>query len=341
LGELSSFFLSDGGQSPESVAQRVAAFIEPAERTLQVAIYDFHARAGASSKVADALEGAKSKGVDVRVAYNTGRSAEPDEHRPMQCDPQIVDGLDVPTHGVSGQGSLMHHKYVIRDGSSILTGSTNWTDDAFGREENVLMTADSNELAAAYSSNFEKLWARGHLERTGATGADVAMDHGVVVRAFFSPHPPSLGHLAATRAAEANRRIRVCSPVITSGAVLGTLAEIAGRSRFDFSGAYDWTQMDEVQRQWSQVPQNHWKIEAWRVIAPRMSGKHSTPYSPKAVHDYMHAKFVVADDEVVAGSYNLSRHGEGNAENVLHVVSEFQASRFAEFSDLVAERYRS
>ena len=55
----------------------------------------------------------------------------------------------------------------------------------------------------------------------------------------------------------------------------------------------------------------------------------------------MHAKFVVADDEVLVGSYNLSRGGEENAENVLHVVNEEVAVRFASFADRVAARYRS
>ena len=123
MGELDSFFLADGGQTPQSVADRLIDFIEPAKRTLQVAIYDFHAREGASSRVADALESARSRGVDVRVAYNTGRSEEVDEHRPMQCDPEVVDGLEVPTHGVHDKGALMHHKYVVRDGATVWTGS--------------------------------------------------------------------------------------------------------------------------------------------------------------------------------------------------------------------------
>lgn len=54
----------------------------------------------------------------------------------------------------------------------------------------------------------------------------------------------------------------------------------------------------------------------------------------------MPAKFLVADEHLVAGSYNLSKHGEINAENVLHVVSEFHARRFAEFADRVVARYR-
>jgi phosphatidylserine/phosphatidylglycerophosphate/cardiolipin synthase-like enzyme len=150
-----------------------------------------------------------------------------------------------------------------------------------------------------------------------------------------------LGQVAAGVMVRASRRLRVVSPVITSGAVLGTLAEFAGRESFDFDGAYDATQMRQVEASWRKVPWNRWKIEAFRAIAPRLSGKVSTPWQAGDVlHDYMHAKFVVSDDEVLAGSYNLSRHGEENAENVLHVVSEYQAKLFAGFADEVAAKYR-
>ncbi|MBI3647476.1 MAG: hypothetical protein HY240_01725 [Actinobacteria bacterium] len=339
-GELRSTFLSDGGQTAASVADELIAFLGVAERSLDIAIYDFHARAGASAKAADALEAAAARGVAVRVAFNVERCEHPADSRPMQCEPATIDGLEVPTRGVSDQGALMHHKYVVRDGASVWTGSTNWTDDAFSREENVLLSVDSPELAATYTRNFEKLWTRGHLERSGMTGDEVVLDHDVRARPYFTPHPPSLALLAASLIAEADRRVRIVSPVVTSGAILGTLAELSGRMRFDLSGAYDRTQMEEVQQQWAGVPQNRWKIDAWKVIAPRLSGKTSTPYSPTAVHDYMHAKFVVADQHLLAGSYNMSKHGEINAENALHVTGEFQASLFAGFADQVAARYR-
>jgi phosphatidylserine/phosphatidylglycerophosphate/cardiolipin synthase-like enzyme len=53
----------------------------------------------------------------------------------------------------------------------------------------------------------------------------------------------------------------------------------------------------------------------------------------------MHAKSIVADDEVLTGSFNCSRNGESNAENVLHITAEPVAERFAAFTDTVAARY--
>ena len=339
MGSIEIDFLEDGAQPPAAAAGLIVDHIGGAERTVDAAIYDFHAREGASAAVADALEAALAREVDVRVAFNVERNPAPSAPRPMAGAPELIDGLEVPTRGVRDEGALMHHKYIVVDGARVLTGSTNWTDDAFSREENVIVRVDDARVASAFAANFDDLWRRGHLDRTGAQGETVALEHGVRVTPWFLPAPPSLAHHVAARIGEARRRLRICSPVVTAGTVLGTLAEFAGRRHFDLAGAYDATQMEEVQRQWAEAPQNRWKIDAWRTIAPRLSGKVSTPYAPGSVHDYMHAKFVVADDEVLVGSYNLSRGGEENAENSLHIVNEEVAVRFAAYADRLWERY--
>jgi phosphatidylserine/phosphatidylglycerophosphate/cardiolipin synthase-like enzyme len=338
-GALHETFLADGEQSAESVADLVVAFVAEATRSLDVAIYDFEARTGASSRIAEALEGARGRGIAVRVAFNAERCENPADSRPMKGSPVVLDGLDVPTRGVSEQGALMHHKYVVRDGASVWTGSTNWTDDAFTREENALIVVDSPDLAAAYTANFEEIWRRGKVERSGAIGPEVQLAHGVRAQPSFSPHPPFLSQLAASRIVTAERRLKILSPVVTSGAILGTLTELIGHERLQVAGAYDATQMEQVKGQWAAVASNRWKIPAWDAIAPHLSGKVSTPFAPGSVHDYMHAKVLVVDDEVITGSYNLSRHGEVNAENVLHITDEPTAVRFAAFADRVAARY--
>jgi len=333
-------FLEDGEQSADDIAGRLRSFIDDATRTLDVAIYDFHARNGASAGIADALEAAAARGVRVRVAFNQERQAERSHNAPMQSDPSTIDGLDVPTRGVHDEGALMHHKYVVRDGQHVWTGSTNWTDDAFAREENAILRIDSAEIASAYTRNFEQLWERERIEPSGGAGPQVDLGRGVEAQPLFSPHGPSLAHRVAERIGAADHRLRILSPVLTSGAVLGTLAEIAGRASFDLVGAYDATQMREVVGQWEAWPPNHWKIAAWEAIRPRLSGKSSTPWSAQGgVHDFMHAKVTVADGEVLTGSYNLSHGGEENAENLLHIRSGALAERFGAFVERVAERY--
>ena len=111
-------FLEDGAQSAADVASRLVAFIAEASATIDIAIYDFDAREGATVRIADALEAAMARGVRMRVAFNQGRDAEATHNPPMVCDPEAIEGLEVPTRGVHDQGALMHHKYVVRDAAT-------------------------------------------------------------------------------------------------------------------------------------------------------------------------------------------------------------------------------
>jgi len=100
--------------------------------------------------------------------------------------------------------------------------------------------------------------------------------------------------------------------------------------------------MAEVMHQWSQKPESAWKQQAWETVRAgmRWGAKISTPYSPGSVHDFMHAKCLVADDTVFVGSFNFSHSGEENAENVLEIESAEVADTFAAYVDRLTEQYR-
>ena len=54
---------------------------------------------------------------------------------------QLIATLPVQGTPIAGVPDLMHHKYAVRDGTTLWSGSTNWTDDSWTREENVIATA--------------------------------------------------------------------------------------------------------------------------------------------------------------------------------------------------------
>ena len=74
-------------------------------------------------------------------------------------------------------------------------------------------------------------------------------------------------------------------------------------------------------------------------MAGPFTGKESTPYGAGTVHDFMHAKMCVCDDTTFVGSFNLSRSGEKNAENVLELEDAAIAERLAGYVDEVRARY--
>ncbi len=265
---------------------------------------------------------------------------------PPEIDWAFVDQLKsvgVQVRPVPGVPDLMHHKYVVRDASSVLTGSTNWTNDSWNREENAMFTIDSSEVATDFASNFEELWNRPIVALSGRISSPwSALADGTRVRPYFCPgRSDKLVHAMSRSISSAVKRIRVCSPVITSGPILGTLAEVVQAAKVDIGGVYDATQMDEVNRQWAAQGGTAWKIAAFHSItaAVHFGAKRSTPYAKGSVHDFMHAKILVADDYVYAGSFNLSHSGEQNAENVVQIESRAVADLCAAYIDAVAARY--
>ncbi len=310
--------------------------------TLDIALYDLNLEGDTETLVIGAIEDAGRRGVTVRLAFNADHRAPIPVPPPPACRPEDVDGLSVPTKAIAGIPDLMHHKYAVRDGVSVWTGSTNWTDDSWSREENVIAIVDSPELAHAFTLDFGQLWASGNVEDTGMVEPRPVQVDGVEIRPWFCPgYGDALSHRIAKAIGRAKRRVRICSPVITAAPVLATLAQAIADGKLDVAGAVDQTQIEEVRDQWGPTGVASWKLPLLQQVigSGSFAGKRSTPWGPGTVHDYMHAKITVADDVVFLGSFNLSHSGEQNAENMLEIHDPALAERLAAFVDGVRARY--
>src|SRR5438876_10390071 len=102
---------------------------------------------------------------------------------PPKTRPAEIEALPFETVGVPGWPDLMHHKYVIRDGATVWTGSTNWTDDSWSREENVIAVLESAGVAARYAEDFAQLWEAKAVRRSGKVASEPVDG----VRTWFSP----------------------------------------------------------------------------------------------------------------------------------------------------------
>jgi phosphatidylserine/phosphatidylglycerophosphate/cardiolipin synthase-like enzyme len=334
--------LTDGGQPAHEVASAIAEFLGEARSSLDLAHYDFNLSAETAAVVGGGIREAAARGVAVRIVYNVDFRNPIPVPPPPEPDAQLIASLGVPARAIPGVPDLMHHKYVIRDGESIWTGSMNWTDDSFARQENVIALATSTELAAAYASDFDQLWTTGAVEQSGFVEPNTMNLSGTPVRVWFTPgHGEDLSARIARAIYRAKRRVRIASPVITTGAVLGALAQVVSEGRIDLAGVVDQTQIRGVVYQWGENGNVYWKLPLLiRALAQGFTGKPSTKWEPEgSLHDFMHAKVTVADDTVFTGSYNLSRSGELNAENVLEIESSELADRLAAYIDSIRTLY--
>jgi phosphatidylserine/phosphatidylglycerophosphate/cardiolipin synthase-like enzyme len=333
--------LTDGGQPAAEVARWIAEFIRGSARTLDLAHYDFHLGTETAAIVGGAITEAAARGVAVRFVYNVDHRNPIPVPPPPEPDVQLIASLGVPARAIAGVPDLMHHKYVVRDGASVWTGSMNWTDDSFAIQENVLATVASQKLATAFTLDFEQLWETGAVERSGFVEPRPVDVDGRRMRPWFTPgFGEQLSHRIAKQIGRA-RRVRICSPVITTAPVLATLAQLVSEGKTDVAGCVDQTQVRGVIYQWGENGNVSWKLPLLeQVMQGEFSGKPSTPWEPTGTpHDFMHAKMTVADDVVFLGSFNLSRSGELNAENVLEIEDAALAERLAAYVDEVRARY--
>jgi phosphatidylserine/phosphatidylglycerophosphate/cardiolipin synthase-like enzyme len=335
--------LTDGGQAALDIARKIAAFLDEAKETLELALYDVRLHDGTGDIVRSALVGAHERGVHVRLVYNVDEVDErPPVPPPPTTEPDLIESLPFETAAVPGWPDLMHHKYIVRDRDAVWSGSTNWTDDSWTREENVIVIVESTGVAIRFQEDFSQLWKKRKVEASGKVASDPIRVGDAQVGTWFSPkRGEKLAHRIADRIGAAKSRVRVASPVISSAPILGTLAEVAADGKVDLAGVVDATQIAEVLQQWRRNGNMTWKGPSLRFLLnrPTFSGKRSTPYAPGSVHDYMHAKVTVADDTVFIGSFNLSHSGETNAENVLEIEDAALAERMAGFVDSIRARY--
>ena len=336
--------LTDGGQAAREVAGEIATFLNDARECLDLALYDVRLESDSGALVLAALLAAHQRGVGVRLLFDVDHPGPIPVPPPPEASPDAIEALPVETRGIAGIPDLMHHKFCVRDGRDVWTGSMNWTEDSWTRQENVVVRVHGSEpLAFAFSLAFDELWERGTVEGTGTVEPrPIELEDGVEVRPWFTPgHGDALSHRVAKAIGRARRRIRIASPVLTAGPILGTLAEVVNERRCEVRGVLDETQTEDVLRQWARNEASAWKTPLLEAIVARayFAAKRSTPWSPDGVQDFMHAKVVVCDDVSFVGSFNFSRSGERNAENVLELHDAGTADTLARYVDGVSALY--
>ena len=121
----------------------IVAEIEKAKK-IDIAVYSITNR-----KIVDAILDAKKRGAVVRVI--TDRAMAGNKY---SLDEELAAaGIPVVIHK---KHKIMHNKYAIFDGKTIVTGSYNWTKNATqSNSENCLFFQQPNK---EYSVHFEKLW---------------------------------------------------------------------------------------------------------------------------------------------------------------------------------------
>ncbi|MBZ5560837.1 MAG: FAM83 family protein [Acidobacteriia bacterium] len=135
----------------ESLAEEIEDRIRAASVSIDAALYRF-----GNARLSHALCDAQRRGVSIRLIADRGKFEDSEDTRNLLSKSPFPFCL---THGRDGARSKMHHKFVILDEGTVLTGSYNWT---FASEEqnyeNLLILQDPL-LVDLHRQEFDSLWA--------------------------------------------------------------------------------------------------------------------------------------------------------------------------------------
>jgi phosphatidylserine/phosphatidylglycerophosphate/cardiolipin synthase-like enzyme len=351
--------------------------IERAQRQILVAVQEL-----SLPRVAEALVRRRRQGLDVRVVLENTYSTSWSQQHDSDLNPHLrrrnqqlrqlgwgdavlllqqggVPMIDDTADGSAGSG-LMHHKFMVVDGATVITGSANFTpscvhgdpDDSGSRGNvNHLLRLHSPQLAALFMAEFDRLWGDGPGgapdSRFGVAkenpGPQQALVGSTSVQVLFAPHSqadPDHGlHWIDTLLSEASEQVDLSLFVFSAQNLADALRRLheqgvrirlladPGFANRSFSETLDLLGIS--------LPDNDCRLEAsnspWQQSLPGVG----TPRLRAG--DKLHHKFAVIDGRrVITGSFNWSPSAaHQNDETLLVIDSPQLAAHFTrEMNDL-------
>lgn len=272
--------------------------------------------------------------------------------------------IDDTADGSKGSG-LMHHKFLIVDGKTILLGSANLTLSGlhgdFANPEsrgnaNALLKIESPELANILQQEFELMWGDGPrgkedslfgLQKPLRSPQTVSIPGSTVTVQFSptsksKPWSQSVNGLISRTLAQANQQVDLALFVFSDQGIANTLAQksdagVTVQALVDANFIYR-SYSEALDMLGTATPDHRCKLEAnnrpWKQPITRVG----TPTLP--IGDKLHHKFALIDDEtVIIGSHNWSAAANhNNDEDILVIRNATVAAHFRrEFDRLMTE----
>lgn len=303
---------------PDDLEQIIVDFINGTEKRLEIAVQELE-----SKPIAQAIINARKRKVLVKLVIEQSylrRSPPKDdpwssggsnEHNRDVHAAILRTNIDVK---VDYNASIFHQKFIVRDGLSVLTGSTNFTPTGTHKNLNHLVIVHDKKVAKIYQREFREI-QDGHFGKRNE-GHDPAPLERIVsnvpIKVLFAPdHNPEMEIMKQMFKA----RERIDFAIFTFAKSSGIDDAMLRLLDFDMSirGAFDNKQ--GVQK-WSPV----------KRIAAAGADLHGVSKGNGV--GKLHHKLMVLDDQVViAGSFNYT--GPANAlndENII-ILGDLEATK--------------
>lgn len=287
-------------RSPYNTHQTLFRIIQRSKSTLDGAFFDIDAL-----DAVDEIVKAKKRGVRVRLVTDSDNLVDKIDSSKVRDAIKTLQQAGIPVVGDDRSG-FMHHKFMVLDGHTVWTGSTNLTPTSLYHHNNNALTIRSRELASTFTAEFERMFsdrAFGSSQRPAVAPSRVMPFKSGSVQTFFSPRGGGR-QAVLDEVDKAKKRIRLMTFSFTD-VDLGLLIRAKAEQGVTVEGVFDrWL----AAGRYSLFPQ--FKAEGMNVW---LDGNEAL----------MHHKVIIIDDAtVITGSFNFSQNAEANNNEALLIIRD-------------------
>lgn len=290
---------------------QLAAAINNTQRTLDIAAYEFNDPA-----LTQAVLDAHRRGVRVRMVTDDRDGIGDDEttiHRLVGAGIPVVD---------DGRSALMHNKFMILDGTTVWTGSWNYTINDTYRNNNNALALRSRQAVANYQAEFDEMFSGrqfGPRSPRNTPHSSFNQD-GIPIQVYFAAEDDVVTALLnALDTADTTIRFMTFSFTIDE---ISQLMLSKASSGVRVQGIFETTG--------SETSSSELRPLFCAGLPVRQDG------NPFILH---HKVFIVDNDTVITGSFNISSNAtNSNDENLVIIQDPTLAAQYiAEFERRWAE----
>lgn len=294
---------------PDNLLDTIVGFIDGAKKKLDIAVQELDSR-----EIADAIVRARQRKVSVRMVLEASyltvdkgladpfQAGGKNEKNRFLHDAILRSAINVRS---DFNPQIFHQKFIIRDGSAVLTGSTNFTDTGVRNNLNHVVIVHDRKVANTYTKEFKEI-QQGHFGKLNEGHDEKPRDVVVSklpVRILFAPdHSPEMEIMKQMLKAKKRVDFAIFTFAQSSG-IDDTMIKL-NKSGLKVRGALDGGQAN---RKWAATrPVKNAGATLYTVKKGGKLGK-------------LHHKLMVIDEQVViAGSFNYT--GPANKLNDENII---------------------
>ncbi len=295
---------------PDDLRQEIISFIGKAKKTLYVAVQEID-----NTPIAQAVTAAKQRGVKTvqvvleqdylrsgKIHQTPFQSGGRHESNRILHAAMLRTDVDVKA---DFNPAIFHQKFIVRDGSAVLTGSTNFTDTGVGKNLNHVIILKDKKVANAYTKEFREI-RQGRFGKRSMDRDEKPIEtkiSGIRIKPLFAPdHAPEMEIIKQILKAQTRIDFAVFTFAQSSG-IDDVLKNAAARG-IQINGVLDKRQANQ-----SWAATHHLRVPGVSLCVAGNRG---------ALGKVHHKLMVIDDQLVIGGSFNYT--GPANLTNDENIV---------------------